>query len=171
MLSFLVLTLPLLLSVPFAQAQDQCNLLPVAVQSLPLKVLNSSQTICERYTPSNTTQYAWISQLINLAFTGDYTPLPDLWPANPNGTYQASGILDPNAVYRDPCYAVTKINLVPYFNGTYKSNNRDGKAVAINFLDGGGVTALKSGVPAWNVESNQYRYNSPFSPMENHNIF
>ncbi|KAL8840747.1 MAG: hypothetical protein Q9170_001185 [Blastenia crenularia] len=152
--------LPLLLfslSLPLTLAQDQCNLLPVAVQSLPLKVLNSTQTICDRYTPSNSTQYAWISKLINLAFTGDYTPLPNLWPANPNGTYQASGILDPNSVYRDPCYEVTAINLVPFFNGTWKSNNRDGKAVAINFLDGGGVTALQSGVPAWNVNSNQHR--------------
>ena len=107
-------------------AQDQCNLLPVAVQSLPLKAAPGNQTICEKYTPSNQTQYEWISKLINLAFTGDYTPLPDLWPANPNGTYQASGILDPNSVYRDPCYTVTPINLVPYFNGTYKSNNRNG---------------------------------------------
>lgn len=150
--------LPILLSfLPLSLAQDKCNLLPNVIVSLPLKVLNSSSTICERYTPSNSTQYAWISKLINLAFTGDYTPLPNLWPANPNGTYQASGVLDPNAVYRDPCGEVTKINLVPYFNGTYKSNNRDGKAVAINFLDGGGVTALKSDIPAWDTKSNQYR--------------
>ncbi|KAL9004643.1 MAG: hypothetical protein Q9188_002534 [Gyalolechia gomerana] len=148
----------LLLSLPLAHAQDQCNLLPVAIQSLPLTVLNSSTlTICERYTPANSTQYAWISKLINLAFTGDYTPLPDVWPANPNGTYQASGLLDPNAVYRDPCGEVMGINLVPYFNGTWKSNNRGGKPVAINFLDGGGVTALKSGVPAWDVNSSQHR--------------
>ncbi|KAL9604617.1 MAG: hypothetical protein Q9219_000337 [cf. Caloplaca sp. 3 TL-2023] len=156
MLALLPILLPLL-SLPLSFAQDECNLLPVAVQALPLKVLDSTQTICERYTPSNSTQYDWIAKLINLAFAGDYTPLPDLWPANPNGTYQASGILDPNSVYRDPCFEVTNINLVPYFNGTWKSNNRDGKPVAINFLDGGGVTALKSGVPAWNVNSNQYR--------------
>ena len=116
----------------FSYAQDQCNLLPVAIQELPLYSLvphtlnKTTQTICERYTPANSTQLAWITQLINLAFTGDYVPLPDLWPADPNGTYQASGILDPNAVYRDPCYTVTPINLVPYFNGTYKSNNRNG---------------------------------------------
>ncbi|KAL8715832.1 MAG: hypothetical protein Q9220_000499 [cf. Caloplaca sp. 1 TL-2023] len=152
--------LSILAAVFFAQvvfAQDQCNLLPVAVQSLPLKIQSGNQTICERYTPANQTQYQWISKLINLAFTGDYTPLPDLWPANPNGTYQASGILDPNSVYRDPCYTVTPINLVPYFNGTYKSNNRNGKPVALNFLDGGGVTALQTGVAAWEINSNQYK--------------
>lgn len=115
-----------------AIAQDQCNLLPVAVQELPLYSLvlhtlnKTNQTLCERYTPANSTQLEWITILVNLAFTGDYVPLPDLWPANPNGTYQSTGILDPMAVYRDPCYTVTKVNLVPYFNGTYKSNNRNG---------------------------------------------
>lgn len=113
------------------EAQDQCNLLPVAIQSLPLKTLkNPAQTICEKYTPPGESQYKFISDLINLSFTGKYKPLPNLWPANPNGTYQASGILDPNAVYRDPCYTVTAINLVPYFNGTYKSNNRHGVCLA-----------------------------------------
>lgn len=110
-----------------AEAQDQCNLLPVAIQSLPLKTLNdSARTICEKYTPPGQSQYKFITDLINLSFTGKYKPLPNLWPAVPNGTYQASGILDPNAVYRDPCYTVTPINLVPYFNGTWKSNNRRG---------------------------------------------
>ena len=110
-------------------AQDQCNLLPVAIQRLPLKALVGNQTICQKYTPSNSTQYDFVSKLVNLAFTGDYKPLPNLWPAVKNGTYQASGILDPNAVYRDPCYVVTPINLVPYFNGTYKSNNRGGVGI------------------------------------------
>lgn len=110
-----------------AEAQDQCNLLSVLIQTLPLKTLkNPAQTICEKYTPAGQSQYQFISDLINLAFTGKYKPLPNLWPAVPNGTYQASGILDPNAVYRDPCYTVTPINLVPYFNGTWKSNNRHG---------------------------------------------
>lgn len=109
-----------------ADAQDQCNLLPVAIQSLPLKTLKGHQTICEKYTPKGQSQYKFITDLINLSFTGRYKPLPNLWPAVPNGTYQASGILDPNAVYRDPCYVVTPINLVPYFNGTWKSNNRHG---------------------------------------------
>ena len=139
-------------------AQDKCNLLPVAAQTLPLYTLkHPNQTICQRYTPANSTQYAWISKLINIAFTGQYAPLPDLWPADPNGTYQATGILDTLAVYRDPCYTVTKINLLPWFNGTWKSNNRNGKAVAINFLDDGGDIALRAGVPAWTTASNQYK--------------
>lgn len=104
-------------------AQDKCNTLTVAIQNLPLKTLVGNQTICQKYTPSNSSQYDFISKLVNLALTGDYKPLPNLWPAVKNGTYQASGILDPNAVYRDPCFTVTPINLVPYFNGTYKSNN------------------------------------------------
>ena len=109
-----------------AVAQDQCNLLPVAIQSLPLKAETGNKTLCEKYTPANSTQYEFITKLINVAFSGKFTPLPNLWPAVPNGTYQSSGILDPNAIYRDPCYTVTPINLVPYFNGTWKSNNRGG---------------------------------------------
>jgi len=160
----LLLALHLTLTV----AQDQCNLLPVQIVTLPLyslipHTLNATNaTICEKYTPANSSQYAWITQLVNLAFTGDYKPLPDLWPANPNGTYQSSGILDPNAVYRDPCFKVTPINLVPYFNGTYKSNNRGGKATAINFLDGGSTPALLSNVPAWDLTSNQYKLMTHF---------
>ncbi|KAL8783772.1 MAG: hypothetical protein Q9213_004388 [Squamulea squamosa] len=156
MLSKLPIAATILLA-SFIHAQDQCNLLPVAVQSVPFKALKGNQTICEKYTPANSTQYEWISKLVNLAFTGGYAPLPNMWPEKANGTYQASGLLDPNGVYRDPCLTVTKINLVPYFNGTYKSNNRNGKPVAINFLDGGGVTALQSGVPAWDKNSMQYR--------------
>lgn len=122
----------ILLELPLTTAQDQCNLLPVSIQTLPLyslvpHTLNKTKTtICEKYTPANTTQLEWITKLVNLAFTGDYVPLPNLWPGVPNGTYQATGILDPEAVYRDPCFTVTKVNLVPYFNGTYKSNNRNG---------------------------------------------
>ena len=184
-------TLAAAIILTLAAAQDQCNLLPVAVQELPLYSLvlhtlnKTNQTLCERYTPANSTQLEWITQLVNLAFTGDFVPLPDLWPANPNGTYQSTGILDPMAVYRDPCYTVTKINLVPYFNGTYKSNNRDGVSpiplpsqnprnvhknmknqkthhltfqvpTAINFLDSGSVPALRSNIPAWSPTSNQY---------------
>lgn len=117
-----------------ASAQDQCNLLPVAIQSLPLKALVGNQTICQKYTPSNSSQYDFVCKLVNLAFTGDYKPLPNLWPAVTNGTYQASGILNPNSVYRDPCYTVTAINLVPYFNGTYKSNNRNGVGFTFTVL-------------------------------------
>ncbi len=109
-----------------ALAQDQCNLLPVAIQRLPLEAETGNKTLCEKYTPANSTQYEFITKLINIAFSGKFTPLPDLWPAVPNGTYQSSGILDPNAIYRDPCFTVTHINLVPYFNGTWKSNNRGG---------------------------------------------
>ena len=126
-------------------AQDQCNLLPVAAQTLPLKAFeNENQTLCERYTPSNSTQYEWIKTLVNLAFTGDYVPLPNLWPAVPNGTYQATGILDPVAVYRDPCYTVTKINLVPFFNGTWKSNNRNGVCYVKSLLPPRDVALMSS---------------------------
>lgn len=136
---FAKLSALLALLATLAAAQDQCNLLPVAVQELPLYSLvlhtlnKTNETLCERYTPANSTQIKWITQLVNLAFTGDYVPLPDLWPADPNGTYQSTGILDPMAVYRDPCYTVTKINLVPYFNGTYKSNNRNGVNISESF--------------------------------------
>ena len=147
-----------------ALAQDQCNLLPLSGHvDLPLHKLvphsltPTNQTLCEAYAPSNGTQLAWITKLINLAFTGDFVPVSDPWPADPNGTYQSTGILDPQAKYRDPCDTVTNINLVPYFNGTWRSNNRNGKAVAISFLDGGSVPALRDNVPAWNTKSNQYK--------------
>lgn len=159
----LIVPILLALHLTLTSAQDQCNLLPVQVVSLPLYSLiphtltPTNATICDKYAPANGSQYTWITKLVNLAFTGDYVPLPNLWPANPNGTYQASGILDPNAVYRDPCFTVTHINLVPYFNGTYKSNNRNGRATAINFLDGGSTPALLSNVPAWDTNSNQYK--------------
>ncbi len=39
-------------------------------------------------------------------------------------------------------------NIVPYFNGGLASANRNGKAVAINFLDDGGVEALKALKPS-----------------------
>lgn len=122
-----------LLGCLLASAQDQCNLLPVSIQTFPLYSLvphtltKTSTTICEKYTPTGTSQYDWIVKLINLAFTGDFKPLPNLWPANPNGTYQSTGLLDEDAVYRDPCFVIDKVNLVKYFNGTFKSNNRNGK--------------------------------------------
>lgn len=162
--SIFLLFLHLTLSI----AQDTCNLLPIEIAPLPFYSLvphslnKTNLTICEKYTPTNSTQYAWITNLINTAFTGDFTPLPNLWPANPNGTYQSTGILDPNAVYRDPCFEVTKVNLVPWFNGTFKSTYRGGKAVAKNFLDGGSVLALSEGVPAWDEDSNQYKMMTHF---------
>lgn len=119
--------LPLTVLLPWViNAQDECNLLPVAIQYVPLRTRARNQTICEKYTPANQTQYQFISTLVNLAFTGKYKPLANPWPANATGAYQGTGILDPNAVYRDPCYVVEKIDLVKYFNGTYKSNNRKG---------------------------------------------
>ncbi len=188
---FLPLTL-LLLLLPLTHAQDQCNLLPITRPTFPLYSLQphsltpTNTTLCEKYTPSNSTQLQWITTLVNTAFTGDFTPLPNLWPQHPNGTYQATGILDDRAVYRDPCYSVMGVNLVKYFNGTWKSNNRGGvsppffsrtwacfrwwnpqpadpmqKAVAINFLDSGSVLALRDGHPAWSADSNQYKWLPP----------
>lgn len=140
----LILILPLL-----TWAQDTCNLLPVSVQTVPLfhladhTVNKTNVTLCEKYTPPGTSQYDWMVQLINLAFTGEYKPLPNQWPADPNGTYQGSGILDPHAVYRDPCNVVTPINLVPFFNGTYRSNNRNGKVSRPNPLSLARVSSCK----------------------------
>ncbi|MDI1492849.1 MAG: hypothetical protein OHK93_004632 [Ramalina farinacea] len=156
------LTLISILSLlPLTLAQDQCNLLPLRSNiEFPLKTYiphtntTTNTTICDKYAPKNMTQYQWIIQIINLAFTGDFPP-----PAN--GTYQSQGILNPNAYYIDPCEVRTSINLVPYFNGTYRSNNRANSAgehvgTAINFLDGGSIPALRSNIPAWSTSSNQY---------------
>jgi hypothetical protein len=48
-----------------------------------------------------------------------------------------------------------KVNLLPYFSGGLKSTNRDNKAVAVNFLDGGGAKPLMDNKPADDEKSNQ----------------
>jgi len=47
------------------------------------------------------------------------------------------------------------INLLPYFNGGLLSTNRNGTAMSVDFLDGGGLTPLVRNMPALDSTSNQ----------------
>jgi len=50
----------------------------------------------------------------------------------------------------------TKVELLPYFDGTMKSTNEEGdKGVSVNFLDGGGAAPLKENKPANDTSSSQ----------------
>ena len=52
--------------------------------------------------------------------------------------------------YRDP------FNLYQYFDGSLLSSNVNGKASSVNYLDGGGTTAIRQNMPANDQTSNQY---------------
>ena len=162
---YIVKSLVYLLFIAFVSSQDECNKLPlrghidIPLHSLiPQTLTPSNTTMCDKYAFKNDTQLAWITRLINLAFVGDYTPVQGpKWPEVANGTYQGTGLLDPKARYKDPCDVVEDINLLQYFDGSLMSTNRGGNAVALSFLDGGGIDALRQNVPAFNTSSNQYR--------------
>ncbi|KAI9813317.1 MAG: hypothetical protein M1827_004259 [Pycnora praestabilis] len=108
--------------------QSQSDTLITKYINLPVYT-NENQTVCAQYVPENITQYDFMYNLVTLALVGNYTPLLN------RSLYQAQGILNPNAVYRDPTNTKTNVNLLPYFNGDLKSTNRDGVAVSVNFLD------------------------------------
>ena len=110
--------------------QNQSDTLINALIYLPLYTVSGSgngvlnQTFCDAYAPKNATQYAFITKLVERAFIGDYTP-------NTNqSVYQAQGILNSSAYYRDPTGNVNSVNLLPYFNGALKSTNRAGVRLA-----------------------------------------
>ena len=68
----------------------------------------------------------------------------------PNVGVMVPGILAPGE------YNGTKVNLLPYFDGTLASSNRGGKTgVSVNFLDDGGAAPLKMNKPAMGTTSNQ----------------
>ena len=104
-----------------SRAAFDCSELVLEDVKLPL--VNDNQTICNKYAPSNMTQYEFMIQLVNKAFLGDYPPLPTNLTQY---AYQSTGLLDPEGVYVDPCGVSTPINLVPYFNGSLLSTNRGG---------------------------------------------
>jgi hypothetical protein len=61
------------------------------------------------------------------------------------------GLFAANATYNN-----TKVNLLPYFDGSLASTNTGGKTgKAINFLDDGGATPLKKNKPSEGTTSNQ----------------
>lgn len=115
-----------------AFSQDECNALPLRGHiDLPLRTYVpqtldlTNTTICDKYAPKNSTQLDWIRKLVNMAFVGNFAPVKGpKWPEDPKGIYQSTGILDPNAQYKDPCNTLYPVNLVQYFNGSLRSTNR-----------------------------------------------
>jgi hypothetical protein len=107
----------------------------------------SDVSICDYYTtallkqdtPAN--QYTLLTLLVNTVVIGNYT--------QPNVGVALPGILAP-ATYNGEA-----VNLLPYFNGCFKSTNVNNVPSYVNFLDGGGAAALEQDLPAFSASSNQ----------------
>ena len=72
-------------------------------------------------------------------------------PTLPGSMVSVPGILAPGMVNGEA------VNLLPYFNGGLMSTNRNGQAVSVNFLDGGGAAPIianptSAGAPGSNQE-------------------
>jgi len=107
-----------------------------------------NMSVCDKYTTAllkdnnATNQYTLLTLLVNTVVIGNYT--------KPNMN-AVPGILAKGT------YEGVDVNLLPYFDGSLKSNNRGGSSgVAINFLDDGGATPLMMNMPANGTTSNQY---------------
>lgn len=108
-----------------------------------------NMSICDYYTTallkenSGANQKTLLTLLVNTVVIGNYT--------QPNKN-AVPGILAPGEVNG------TKVNLLPYFDGSLKSSNRGGSAgVSVNFLDDGGAAPLMKNMPSnGNTTSNQY---------------
>ncbi|KAH7115126.1 hypothetical protein B0J11DRAFT_594361 [Dendryphion nanum] len=104
-------------------------------------------SLCDKYTTAllmqnnATNQYTLLTLLVNTVVIGNYT--------QPNKN-SVPGILAKGV------YEGEEVNLLPYFDGTLVSTNRNGSAVAINFLDDGGAAPLKLNKPSNSERSNQY---------------
>jgi len=99
----------------------------------------TSQSICDKYTiallKNNTAanQYTLLTLLVNTVGLGNFTGPGSANPSLPGSLVTVPGILAPGV------YNGEAVNLLPYFDGSLKSSNRNGKAVSVNFLDGGGA--------------------------------
>ena len=89
-------------------------------------------SICDYYTTAllkvnnATNQMTLLTLVVNTAVIGNYT--------QPNVGIAVPGILTAGT------YNGTKVNLLPYFDGTLKSSNRGGSSgMSVNFLDDGGA--------------------------------
>jgi len=105
-------------------------------------------SLCDKYTTAllkdnnATNQYTLLTLLVNTVVIGNYT--------QPNMN-AVPGILAKGM------YKGEEVNLLPYFDGSLKSNNRGGASgVAVNFLDDGGAVPLMMNMPANGTTSNQY---------------
>ncbi|KAF2677718.1 hypothetical protein K458DRAFT_436357 [Lentithecium fluviatile CBS 122367] len=107
-----------------------------------------NMSLCDKYTTAlltennATNQYILLTLLVNTVVIGNYT--------QPNKN-AVPGILAKGS------YEGEEVDLLPYFNGSLKSNNRGGASgVAVNFLDDGGAVPLMMNMPANGTTSNQY---------------
>lgn len=108
----------------------------------------SNTSICDYYssillgTSNATTQNKLLTLLVNTAVIGNYTGPQKV---------AVPGILSSNATLNG-----TKVNLLPYFDGSLKSSNTGKKhGVSVNYLDDGGAGALINDKPANGKTSNQ----------------
>jgi len=104
-------------------------------------------TLCDyyatRYNPTNGSeaQSKWILQFVTNAFGGNNT----VFTGN-----EVKGILSPAT------FNGTTVHLIKYFDGSvFSTNGKNGQAVAVNWLDDGGVVALENGQYANTNTSNQ----------------
>lgn len=108
----------------------------------------SGTSICDYYTTAllkdNTAanQYKVLTLVVNTALIGNYT--------KPNVGIALPGILNPGM------YNGVAINLLPYFDGGFKSTNTNNMPSVMTFLDGGAAAALMQSLPAFDNTSNQY---------------
>lgn len=106
-----------------------------------------NMSVCDKYTTAllmennSTNQYTLLTLLVNTVVIGNYT--------QPNMN-AVPGILAKGT------YEGEEVNLLPYFDGSLKSNNRGGSSgVAVNFLDDGGAVPLTMNMPSNGTASNQ----------------
>jgi len=96
-------------------------------------------------------QYTLLTLLVNTVGLGNFTGPGTTNPKLPGSIVSVPGILAPGV------YNGEAVNLLPYFDGSLKSTNRNGTAVALNFLDGGGAAPIIANpLSSGTVGSNQY---------------
>ncbi|KAK4553343.1 hypothetical protein LTR86_009643 [Recurvomyces mirabilis] len=108
-------------------------------------------TICDYYTNAifgvnnATNQKAIVIAVVNTAVAGNYTH-----------NVQKTNIAVPGILAQNVTYNGTSVNLLPYFDGSLASSSIDGKASAVNWLDGGGAAPLYKSMPASSNGTHQY---------------
>ena len=113
---------------------------------------NSSKTsFCDKYSSALFHSTAADKQLtlltlaVNSALIGNYS----------NAT-AANAPVKPNGILNNGTYQGKPVSLLKYFDGSFASTNRNGKASSVNFLDGGGADPLKQNKAANDTNTNQY---------------
>ncbi|CZT52321.1 uncharacterized protein RSE6_13629 [Rhynchosporium secalis] len=134
----------------------------LALAAAASTVSAQNQSFCDKYTTTLFTdntqanQYKLLVAVVNTALIGNYSERNNGIVVNgilARGEVGLAvpGMLEPGQVYRKG------VNLLPYFNGDLAGTNQgEGHGVSVNFLDDGGVEALKAGKPSNGKTSRQY---------------